>query len=61
MNRRISNKEFSSKKFDLQERLIAFSVKILKVVEKLPTSYAGRHFAGQLVRSGSSPTTVFEP
>lgn len=59
MNRRISNKEFRRKnlstKFDLEERLIKFAVKVLEVAEMLPSSYAGKHFAGQLVRAGSSP------
>lgn len=54
MNSRISNKELRNK-FDLEERLIKFSINILEVVEMLPGSYTGNHFAGQLVRSGSSP------
>lgn len=54
MNRRISNKEFP-RKFDLEERLINFSLKILDIVELLPSSYTGKHFSGQLVRSGTSP------
>lgn len=54
MNSRISNKEFP-KKYDLEERLIAFSVHILEIADKLPSTYAGKHFAGQLIRSGTSP------
>lgn len=54
MNRRTSNKEFP-RKFDLEERLITFSVKILEIAGKLPPTYAGKHFAGQLIRSGASP------
>lgn len=42
-------------KFDLEERLIKFSIRILEVVEMLPPTYAGKHFAGQLVRSGTAP------
>lgn len=42
-------------KFDLEERLIRFSISILEIAEKLPLSYAGKHFASQLVRSGTAP------
>lgn len=42
-------------KYDLHERLIKFSVSILEIVEKLPTNYAGVHFAKQLVRCGTAP------
>lgn len=59
MNRRISNKEYQSKKegskFDLEERLIQFSLLIIEITELLPKSIAGRHFGGQLIRSGTSP------
>ena len=39
----------------LEERLIDFAVKVIEVVEALPETRAGRHVAGQLVRSGTSP------
>lgn len=39
----------------LEERLIDFAVRIVGVVESLPSSKAGNHIAGQLVRSGTSP------
>ncbi len=41
--------------FDLEERLINFSVIILNVAEQLPNNYAGKHLAGQLTRSGTAP------
>ncbi|MHC4875317.1 MAG: four helix bundle protein [Planctomycetota bacterium] len=41
--------------FDLQERLVDFAVRIINVVEALPETRAGKHVAGQLVRSGTSP------
>ncbi len=44
-----------NKKYDLHERLIRFSILILKVVDNLPKSYAGVHFAKQLVRCGTAP------
>ena len=42
-------------KYNLQERLMAFSVKVLDFVEHLPKTYAGDYFAKQLIRSGASP------
>lgn len=42
-------------KFDLEERLIQFSLLIIEISELLPNSVAGRHFGGQLIRSGTSP------
>ncbi len=41
--------------FDLEERLINFSVIVLNVAEQLPNNYAGKHLAGQLTRSGTAP------
>jgi four helix bundle protein len=43
------------KQFDLEERLIAFAVRVIGVVESLPNTRAGNHVAGQLVRCGTSP------
>jgi four helix bundle protein len=40
---------------ELEERLIDFAVRVGKVVDALPTSRLGRHIAGQIVRSGTSP------
>ena len=42
-------------RYDLEERLLAFSVRIIKIVGQLPNSRAGSHVAGQLLRSGTSP------
>ncbi len=41
-------------KFDLEERLINFSVKIIKIAESMPSSFAANHLSGQLIRSGTS-------
>ena len=43
------------KKYDLEERLINFALLIIDIAEQLPTSRAGNHIAGQLLRSGTSP------
>ncbi len=42
-------------RFDLQDRLVDFAVRVINVVEALPDTKAGKHVAGQLVRSGTSP------
>ncbi|MDA0323209.1 MAG: four helix bundle protein [Verrucomicrobia bacterium] len=47
--------EDSDKRYDLESRLIDFAVQIIDVVEEIPSSRAGNHIAGQLVRSGTSP------
>jgi four helix bundle protein len=41
--------------YDLEERLLEFSVRIIRLVEKLPNTRIGNHVAGQLLRSGTSP------
>lgn len=41
-------------RYNLEERLIAFSVLIIEIVKKMPQTLAGKHLAGQLVRSGTS-------
>lgn len=41
--------------FDLEDRLIDFAARCIKVAESLPSTFAGRHLAGQLTRSGTSP------
>ena len=42
-------------KYDLEERLIEFSVLIIEIVNEMTNSKAGNHLSGQLVRSGTSP------
>ena len=41
--------------FDLEDRLIDFAVRIIRTAESLPKSKVGKHIAGQLIRSGTSP------
>ena len=40
---------------ELEERLINFAVRIIKLASRLPANPAGRHIAGQILRSGTSP------
>ncbi|WP_103663702.1 four helix bundle protein [Gracilimonas amylolytica] len=42
-------------KVDLENRLIKFSVLIIKILDDIPSTKAGNHLSGQLVRSGTSP------
>ncbi len=42
-------------KYDLEERLINFSVLIIDIVNEMPNTKAANHLSGQLVRSGTSP------
>jgi four helix bundle protein len=39
----------------LEERLIDFAVRIVKLSANLPRTPAGKHIAGQIMRSGTSP------
>ena len=40
---------------ELEERLIDFAVRIVKLSASLPRTPAGKHIAGQIMRSGTSP------
>jgi four helix bundle protein len=42
-------------KFDLEDRLIDFAVRIIQVAESLPKTKVGNHISGQLIRCGTSP------
>jgi len=39
----------------LEERLIDFAVRVIKLSGKLPKTAAGGHISGQILRSGTSP------
>ena len=41
-------------KFDLEERLIKFSVTIIEITNTIPKTRAGNHLSSQLIRSGTS-------
>jgi len=41
--------------FDLEDRLIDFAVRIIRLAESLPKNKVGNHIAGQLIRCGTSP------
>ena len=45
----------SKQRFDLEERLLEFAVRIIRLADALPATRAGRHVADQLLRCGTSP------
>jgi four helix bundle protein len=49
--------EASSKKsrYDLEDRLLEYAARVIRVADALPATRAGRHVADQLLRCGTSP------
>lgn len=45
-----------NRKYDLEERLVNYSCRMIDVVEALPNSRAENYIAGQLIKSCISPT-----
>ena len=43
------------RKFDLQDRLIDYAVRIIKLSEALPNTKTGNHIRSQILKSGTSP------
>ena len=43
------------KSYALEERLISFAVRIVRLASDLPKDFAGQYFGKQVLRSGSSP------
>ena len=41
--------------YDLEDRLIDFAVRTIRIAESLPKTKVGKHIAGQLIRCGTSP------
>ena len=50
-----TTKSSQSKADELEERLIDFAVRVIKLSARLPKTPAGKHIAGQILRSGTSP------
>lgn len=44
-----------NKKYDLEDRLIDFSISASEIAEALPSTKFASHISGQLIRSSSSP------
>ena len=45
---------------ELSERLLNFAARVGKVIDAMPDTRMGRHIAGQLVGSGTSPAPNYE-
>ena len=43
------------REYDLQDRLVDYAVRTIKLSEKLPETKAGKHVSTQILRSGTSP------
>jgi four helix bundle protein len=41
--------------YDLEDRLLEFAARIVRLADSLPNTKAGSHIAGQLLRCGTSP------
>ena len=44
-----------TKAIELEERLIDFAVRVIRLSANLPKTPAGKHIAGQILRSGTAP------
>ena len=47
------------KGFDLEDRLVDYAVRLIKVSESLPKTGTGNHICLQLLRSGTSPAANY--
>ena len=45
---------------DLSARLIDFAVRVIRLVEAMPSSMAGKHIGNQLLRAGTSAGANYE-
>ena len=48
-----------NRNFDLEDRLIDYGARIIKLTESLPESRSGNHISKQLLRSGTSPAANY--
>ena len=49
----------NERRFDLEDRMVEFSARIIDVVEALPSTRAGNYIAGQLIRCGLAPALQY--
>ena len=50
-----TGKSSQARSDELEKRLIDFAVRVIKLSARLPRMPAGKHIAGQILRSGTSP------
>ncbi len=51
----MNNEKKNTRKFDLEDRLIDFAIRISEVAESLPNTALGKYIKGQMIRCGTSP------
>ena len=44
---------------DIEDRLVDFAVRVMKLCDTLSSSFAQNHIAKQLVRSGTAPAAIY--
>ena len=44
---------------DIQDRLVSFASRIVRVCNSVPRTVAGKHISGQMVRSGTAPSAHY--
>lgn len=47
------------RKYDLEERLVEFAVRIIEITGDISNTKAGNHISGQIIRSGTSPALQY--
>lgn len=47
------------RQYNIEDRLINFSARVIDVVEALPNTRAGNYIAGQLIRCGLAPVFMY--
>jgi len=50
-----AQKQNANRKYDLEERLVDYTCRMIDVAEALPLTRAGNYISGQLIRSCHSP------
>ena len=49
----------SQKSEQLEDRLIEFAIRIVRMLQHLPKDFIGAHFGKQVLRSGSAPALIY--
>ena len=60
MDKEIFEIREGTRRYDLSERFLAFSILVIKIIKNLPNDIAGRRIGDQLFRSGTSPGANYE-
>jgi four helix bundle protein len=47
------------RQYDLQDRLVGYAVRIIKLSAALPKTKSGKHISSQILRSGTSPASNY--